>query len=456
MLAAGGPYYLYCSAPVVHTTGGGPDAGTLVAMETLDQATTAAIGRRAGIPLRLASTGMTGRTAHRGSALGTISVQTRTLDAHRIALLVAVPAVEHAAPLTLQVTFARPVHDAALSSASTSALIIGILGITLLALSILAQRAGWARRNRALHRAVADAAARGGRVEAPSRDLTVLADSVNGLLDEMQARRRSADDERAAAAAKQATADARRAAERAAELEAQAAAEAEAQREREAVAAETERERHDAAAEAERASEAAAAEARRRSAADAHDALDQIDQTLSVLAASSDTISENTGDTVRAASEARARVEQAVEGSQALRETTEAAADVTREISGVAQRTRLLALNAAIEAAQAGEHGRGFAVVANEVGQLADAAGAAADRVLDHIRGVGAHCATVASAIEETSTTLASVDRATRRIDEMVTAQREATAHTEATLKAAIDRLSRIVGYQAEDEPALR
>jgi methyl-accepting chemotaxis protein len=421
-----------------------------VAAEALDRPTTAAIGRRAGIALRVSTARLTGHATPLASALGTIAVQTRTLDAHRIDLLVAVPAVEGAAPLTLQVIFARPVHAAALSSATTSALIIGILGLALLALSVLAQRAGQARRNRAFQQAVAGAAARGGRVEAVSRDLKVLAGSVNGLLEEMEARQRAADAEREAAAAEQAAADARRAAERAAELEAQAAAEAEAQREREALAAEADRHVLQAAAEAERASETAAAEARRRSAADAHEALDDIDNTLSVLATSSDTISASTGDTVRAAAEARLRVEQAVQGSQALRETTEAAAGVTREISDVAQRTRLVALNAAIEAAQAGEHGRGFAVVAREVGQLADAAGAAADRVLDHIREVGAQCATVASAIEETSLTLASVDEATRRIDEMVVAQRDATAHSEATLTASIDRLSGIVGDRAE------
>lgn len=451
VLDGGARYYLYCSAPVVHTTGAGPDVGTLVAMESLDQSGAAAIGRRAGIALGVAGAQLTGHTTPLSSALGTMAVQTRTLDARRINLLVAMPAVQGAPPLTLEVTFPRPVHAAALSSASTSAVIIGILGIALLALSILTQRVAQGRRNRAFHAAVADAAARGGRVDAPSRDLRVLADSVNGLLDEMETRQRAAEAERQTAAAEQAAADARRAAERAAELEAQAAAEAGAQRERDALAAEAERQRAEAAAEAERARESAAAEARRRSAEDAHAALDEIGNTLTVLATSSDSISANTGDTVRAAAEARSRVDQAVEGSQALRETTETAAGVTREISDVAQRTRLVALNAAIEAAQAGEHGRGFAVVAHEVGQLADAAGAAAKLVLEHIREVGTHCTTVASAIEETSLALATVDEATRRIDEMVLAQRDATAQSETTLGASIDRLTRIVGDRADD-----
>ena len=450
VLDGGSGYYLYCSAPVVHTSGAGPDAGTLIAMEALDAPGATAMGRRAGIAVRLAPTQLSGHSTPLASALGRLAVQTRTVDAHRIDLLVAVPAVEGAAPLTLQVSFSRPVHAAALSSASTSAVIIGILGFTLLALSILAQRYGQARRNRAFHRAITKAAARGGRVETRSRDLKVLADSVNELLSEMEARQRTADADREAAAAEQAAAEARLTAQRAAQLDAQAAAEAEAQRERDALAADAELQRVEAAAEAELAREAAAAEARQRSAAEAHEALDDIDGTLSILATSSDGISASTADTVRASAEARSRVEQAVEVSQALRDTTEAAAGVTREISDVARRTRLVALNAAIEAAQAGEHGRGFAVVAHEVGQLADATGAAAERVLEHIREVGTHCTTVASAVEDTSATLASVDEATRRIDEMVAAQRDATAQSEATLTASIERLSRIVADRVE------
>jgi methyl-accepting chemotaxis protein/sensor domain CHASE-containing protein len=450
VLAAAEAYYLYCSAPIVHTSGAGPVVGTLVSMETLNDATAAAIGRRAGIPLKLDGAPLTGRTTRLASALGTLTVQTRAVGPHHIDLLVGVPPIGGGTPLTLEVTFARPIHQAALDSATTSAAIIGVLGLALLGISLLAQRVGRARRNRAFHDAVAAAAAGGGRVQAPSRDLEVLAASVNALLDEMSRRQAIAEREREEAAADQAAAEAQRAAEREAERRTAAEAETAAARERESLKEEAERRRREAAAEAERASEAAAAEARRRSAADAQQALDQIDATLSVLASGSDTINQSTAETVRAAAAARARVEDAVESSLALKATTDAAADVTREISGVARQTRLLALNATIEAAQAGEHGRGFAVVAQEVGALADAAGAAADRVLAHIREVSDHCSTVAEAIEETSATLASVDDATRRIDDTVSIQRESTAHSEATLTAAIERLVAIVGDHAE------
>lgn len=48
-------------------------------------------------------------------------------------------------------------------------------------------------------------------------------------------------------------------------------------------------------------------------------------------------------------------------------------ADMSRSIETIANQTNLLALNASIEAARAGEHGRSFSVVASEVRNLAEA-----------------------------------------------------------------------------------
>jgi len=244
------------------------------------------------------------------------------------------------------------------------------------------------------------------------------------------------------------------------ELDAARAAAAEQEAETERALAEAgeraEQSRARYAAEAQHASAEAAAHARRTSAAAAREALDRINATLEVLAGASDTIGEGARETLAAAEAAQARVEEAVEGSLALRGTTNAAAEITREISAVADQTRLLALNAAIEAARAGEHGRGFAVVAHEVGQLANTAGAAAARVLEHIRAVTEQSTGVAHSIEATSTALAEVGEATRRIEETVASQRTATVHSEDTLIAAGDRLVQIAERRANTRVELR
>jgi hypothetical protein len=340
------------------------------------------------------------------------------------------------------VVFRRPFHIAAEQSAVTSALIIAILGLVLLAISLFAQRRGRARRERAFLTAVRAASASGGRVTSASRELSAVASSVNELLDaatarhaEVQEANAAVEVERVAAAAAQQDAEARTQ-----RLREEGAAEA--KRAAEDAAFATQRASVEAAAAAERASVAATIEAQRSSAIAAQDELARIAAALSEVAIGSDTIDNTSQETMRAAAVARLRVDEAVRDSKALRETTSAAAAVTREISTVAEQTRLLALNAAIEAARAGEHGLGFAVVAREVGDLAQLAGSAAERVLDHIRTVSAQSAALATSISETSATLEEVSESTQRIGDTVEVQRAATNDSEATLEAATRRLT--------------
>jgi signal transduction histidine kinase/sensor domain CHASE-containing protein len=188
VLAAVEAHYLYCAAPVVHSDGSGPAVGTLVVLRTLDDAGIAAIGRRAGLQMRPADIPLGGHATTLVSALGALTVSTRVVSAGRLDLLVGVPAVEGGAALVLEVAFARPVHAAANQSAVTSAEIVSVLGIALLAISILAQRMARGRRNHAFVQAVRTASASGGRVTPPTRELAVLASSANELLDAITAR----------------------------------------------------------------------------------------------------------------------------------------------------------------------------------------------------------------------------------------------------------------------------
>jgi methyl-accepting chemotaxis protein len=125
---------------------------------------------------------------------------------------------------------------------------------------------------------------------------------------------------------------------------------------------------------------------------------------------------------VMSAESGQAKMVQTIEGMEAIREATETAERVirnlgsrTREIGAivdviddVADETNLLALNAAIIAAQAGEQGKAFSVVADEIKELADRVLASTKEIGGLIRAVQEEGSNAIGAIEKGAASVAS------------------------------------------------
>lgn len=75
--------------------------------------------------------------------------------------------------------------------------------------------------------------------------------------------------------------------------------------------------------------------------------------------------------------------------------------EVTSLIKRIADQTNLLALNATIEAASAGDAGKGFAVVANEIKELANQSGQAANEIAKRVKGVQGNAVSAVEAISK-------------------------------------------------------
>jgi methyl-accepting chemotaxis protein len=97
--------------------------------------------------------------------------------------------------------------------------------------------------------------------------------------------------------------------------------------------------------------------------------------------------------------------------------------EVTAMIKKIAEQTNLLAINAAIEAATAGDAGRGFAVVANEIKELANQSGQAAENIARRIEGVQANTEDAVKAIADISDIINKINESSMVITKSVEQQ---------------------------------
>jgi methyl-accepting chemotaxis protein len=144
-------------------------------------------------------------------------------------------------------------------------------------------------------------------------------------------------------------------------------------------------------------------------------------------------IAQSARDAAQVAGEAVAVAQATNETVAKLGESSTEIGNVIKVITAIAQQTNLLALNATIEAARAGEAGKGFAVVASEVKDLAQETARATDDVSNRIQAIQTDTAqavdaiaqiseivsrishfqaTIASAVEEQTSTAAEIGRA--------------------------------------------
>jgi methyl-accepting chemotaxis protein len=132
-------------------------------------------------------------------------------------------------------------------------------------------------------------------------------------------------------------------------------------------------------------------------------------------------------DASRVAQQGGTDVAEVVKTMDAISVQAKRISEIIGTIDGIAFQTNILALNAAVEAARAGEQGRGFAVVASEVRSLAQRSSEAAKEIrgligasveqveagTSKVHAAGETMRRIVTSIEQVSTMVAEISRAT-------------------------------------------
>jgi methyl-accepting chemotaxis protein len=117
---------------------------------------------------------------------------------------------------------------------------------------------------------------------------------------------------------------------------------------------------------------------------------------------------------------------------------------VIKVINSLAEQTNLLALNATIEAARAGESGKGFAVVANEVKELSQETSKATGDIARRIEAIQTNTNAAVAAIGQISSIIAQINETQLTIASAVEEQSSTTDDISRSVRAAADGSARI------------
>jgi methyl-accepting chemotaxis protein len=198
---------------------------------------------------------------------------------------------------------------------------------------------------------------------------------------------------------------------------------------------------------------AAAAEQMSMNVASISSASEQISVNVATISSAADHTSGNVGSVVEAIQDTSRSFEQIAEETRQGAQTTAKAAElaanatatmntldrsavdinkVTEMIKLIAMQTNLLALNATIEATSAGEAGKGFAVVANEIKELANQSGKAAEDIARMIQSIQGNTRDAVAVIKDVADMIQKINAASDRIFKSIDAQtRNAAASAE-------------------------
>ncbi|MDO8119728.1 HAMP domain-containing methyl-accepting chemotaxis protein [Isoptericola sp. b490] len=164
-------------------------------------------------------------------------------------------------------------------------------------------------------------------------------------------------------------------------------------------------------------------------------AAEQVSNNVQTVAAGAEQMGASIKEIAQNATRATDVASQAVAAASRTSTTVNRLGDSSREIGNVvkmittiAEQTNLLALNATIEAARAGEAGKGFAVVAGEVKDLAQETARATEDIARRVEAIQADTSEAVTAIDEISTIIGSINTFQLTIASAVEEQTSTTA----------------------------